>query len=174
MLRHLRLIFGSCSHLGAILRPSWGHLGPSWGHLGAILGHLGAILGPLGAILVPLEAILEPLGAILGPSWGHLGPSGGHLGASWGHKLLKHLQSHYSRRHARRLYDAHPPHQELHQNEKLRVQYLSPWSNASSSKVFASNSKISPSNSKIGRPEPRIQLFFIELEGFCAPMASKP
>ena len=44
----------------------------------------------------------------------------------------------------------------------------------SSSKVFASTSKISPSNSKIGRPEPGIQLFFIELEGFCAPMASKP
>ena len=44
--------------LGAILGPSWGHLGAIWGAtsgqvLGATLGHLGAILG-----------------AHQGPSWG--------------------------------------------------------------------------------------------------------
>ena len=82
------------------LRASWGLLGallgPSWVHLGVILGHLGAILGHLGAILEPSWAILGHLGAILGPSWVIFGPSWavvGHLGATLGHlgAILGHL-----------------------------------------------------------------------------------
>ena len=38
---HLGAIWGpSWAQFGAILRPSWDHLGASWFHLGSILGHL--------------------------------------------------------------------------------------------------------------------------------------
>ena len=86
-------------NLGAIFRPSWGHLGTFWGHRGAILGHPGASwgrLGPSWAILVPswghLGLILGHLGATLGPHgslWNFLEPSRGHLrhvlAPFWGH-----------------------------------------------------------------------------------------
>ena len=78
--------------LGAIWRPSWGHLGPILGASGANLGAFGANLGPSWANLGNLGAILGHLGAILVPSWAFLGPPGailGHLGAvlgpSWSH-----------------------------------------------------------------------------------------
>ena len=53
--------------LGAIL-------GPSWSHLGAILGPLGAILGPSWDHLGRILGVLSHLGDILEASWRHLGP----------------------------------------------------------------------------------------------------
>ena len=59
--------------LGAMWKPSWGHLGPSWGHLGAILRHFEAMSGNPGAILGHIEAIL------------------GHLGDSWDRSDSKNI-----------------------------------------------------------------------------------
>ena len=104
----------SCGHLGAILAPSWVHLGSSWrqvGPSGAILGVFRAILGPSWAILGSrcsrkrkivisegmlkvLDTVLGHLGAISGPSWNQREPilslhrailDPGHLGAHGGH-----------------------------------------------------------------------------------------
>ena len=60
------------SHLGAMLRLSWGHVGPmlaSGGHLGPMLGHLGPSWSHVGPML-------GHLGAHLGPSWGYVGARG--------------------------------------------------------------------------------------------------
>ena len=67
----------SLDRVGAILEPSWDHLGPSWRHLRAVLRRLGpswavlAILGRLGAIL----SRLGPSWAVLGSSWAVSRPS---------------------------------------------------------------------------------------------------
>ena len=63
---------------------------PSWSHLGAILGRLGAILGPSWGHLGVIGAILGHLGAILGPSWAILGYLGAVLGPCWA--ILGHLE----------------------------------------------------------------------------------
>jgi hypothetical protein len=66
-------------NVGAMLRPSWDHLGPAWGPLWVIFGsswpswsHLEPARG-----LVDVAAILEPS---LGPLGANLGPFGGDLG----------------------------------------------------------------------------------------------
>ena len=59
-------------HLGAILGPSWAHLGPSRGHPGPSWGHLG-----------PSRGYLGPSWGILGLSWGNLGPPWAILRLSW-------------------------------------------------------------------------------------------
>ena len=55
--------------LGALLGPSWGHLGPSWWPGGLSEGNLGALLGCLGALLGHLEALLAASWASLGATW---------------------------------------------------------------------------------------------------------
>ena len=60
--------------LGASCKPLGAIVGPSWGHVGSFLGPLGAVLGlSWGA-----------LGALLGPSWRHWRQSWGNLGGLWG------------------------------------------------------------------------------------------
>ena len=88
---HERTIFDyPGGHLGAIWKPSWGHLGPFWTSLKPSWAILGFIQG--------LSCILEPswshLGAISRPSWSLarlrrslfgaiLGPSRDHIWPSW-------------------------------------------------------------------------------------------
>ena len=69
-------------HLGAILRPSWGHFGVIWGtYLGIFMARMfilpSIFHGFCWCILILSGAVLEPsqgnLGAILKPSLGHVG-----------------------------------------------------------------------------------------------------
>ena len=74
ILGHLGAILGLPGAISGHLRPTWpnfGHHDPSW----AILGPLGAILEPSWG---HLGAILGHLGAMSGPSWGHLRPFQGY------------------------------------------------------------------------------------------------
>ena len=57
-------------HLGAVLGPSWGHVGPGWAILGPSWGNLG----------LPWATLDH-----LGPSWAILEPSWSHLGSIWFH-----------------------------------------------------------------------------------------
>ena len=65
-------------HFGAILEPSWRHLGAPEaisGSFGFVLAPFGTIVGPLQAIMGPFGPILGSLEAILGSSWGVLEPT---------------------------------------------------------------------------------------------------
>ena len=68
----------SWGRLGAVLGPSWGHLGPSWGRLGAVLG----LLGQLGTQDRPKRAQESPK-TILSPFWEHFGAPNCHFSGSF-------------------------------------------------------------------------------------------
>ena len=79
-------------HLGALLEPSWGHLGvilgssgAFWGRLGRSWAHLEVILGASWGHLSPPHVHLWPSEAHAGPVLGHLGATLGNLWRIWGY-----------------------------------------------------------------------------------------